>query len=136
MRMKKYTVYDYENHTTKFVGPIKIFISQPFTGYEKEEVIKIRKAAEESILARYKTYDNDYPYAVFLNSLECFDVDDPLKGLALAIAYLSEADIAYFVVTTTDEGVSDCIYTSRGCGIEYKICKDYGIPTASIYIKL
>jgi hypothetical protein len=125
--MKKYTIYDFENHTTKFMDPIMIFISQPFTGFSKEDVLKIRHIAELSIKEQHP---EDYIH--FIDTSICYDIEDPIEGLGAAIALLSQANIAYFVRLHYDD---NAVYPmSRGCNIEYRICKDYNIPTGEVHV--
>ncbi len=129
MRMKKYTIYDFENRTTKFICPVMIFISQPFTGYSKEKIIKIRKEAEQKIREKYK----DDTYIKFLDTLTSLEYDDPIEGLSHAILYLSLADAAYFV-KLYDVIKDEYLPMSRGMRIEYAVCKEYNISTSEVHI--
>ena len=131
MNMKKYTIYDFENRTTRFMNPVTIFISQPFTGYEIDEVKDIRNRAKEKIKEKYK----DDSYIRFIDNLDCYFCDDPLEGLSKAILYLSVADAAYFV-KLWDINKNEYRHMSRGCRIEYAICKEYNISTSEIHVEV
>jgi hypothetical protein len=91
----------------------KVFISQPMRGKSDEEILTERKKLEE--LAARSAQGED------ITILDSFFKDfdgNALAFLGKSISLLSEADIAVF-----GRGWED----ARGCKIEHKCCKDYGI---------
>lgn len=101
---------------------LKVFISQPMQGKSKEEILKVRNKAIESVKRNFgaeaeviESYFPEY------NPEEgCV----PLKYLAKSLELLADADVAYFA-----KGWQD----ARGCRIENKCAIDYGIDTIEDY---
>ena len=95
----------------------KIFISQPMRGLTDEEILKAREEilikAENKIGEPVELIDSfieDYP--------EEINKHIPVFYLGKSIQFLSQADIAYFGGDWKN---------ARGCKIEHKIAKQYGI---------
>ena len=94
----------------------KVFISQPMKGKTKEEILKVREKAIESV--KRKCGEDievlDSYFADYNPEATCI----PLKYLAMSLKILADADIAYF-----SEGWED----ARGCRIENECALQYGI---------
>ena len=94
----------------------KVFISQPMKGKTKEEILKVREKAIESVKRKYGEDIEvlDSYFADYNPEAACI----PLKCLAMSLEILADADIAYF-----SEGWED----ARGCRIENECALQYGI---------
>ena len=110
----------------------KIFISQPFSGWTKDEVIEARRVMINEIIK--KGYE-EYGKFIVVNSLECFDIPTPLAGLGEAIKYLDKVDKAYFLQIEHDIGIYISHAISRGCCIELEVCKKFDIPVQDVLVK-
>ena len=98
----------------------RLFISQPMNGKTNEEIERVRKAAIESVKAKY---DED------IEVIDSFFKDAPhdarpLWFLAQALAKLSTADVAYFCKDWENY---------RGCRIEHTCAAEYGIDVIESY---
>lgn len=91
---------------------LKVFISQPMQGKEREVILEERG---EIIEKAGKILNNpDYIDTIFEEGKY-----SPLECLGKSIEILSKADIAIF-----PEGYKK----ARGCKIEHTCCEKYGIP--------
>ena len=95
----------------------KLFISQPMRGLKDEEILKareeIRKKAEKEIGEPVELIDSfikEYPGEI--------NKSVPVYYLGKSIAFLSQADVAYFGGDWRN---------ARGCLIEHEVATQYGI---------
>lgn len=95
----------------------KLFISQPMRGLSDDEILKaregIRVKAEQVIGEEVELIDSfvsEYPGEI--------NKQIPVWYLGKSIQFLSQADVAYFGGDWRN---------ARGCKIEHKIAKEYGI---------
>lgn len=96
----------------------KLFISQPMNGKTQEEILTERNKAID--IATNLCGD---AVKVIDSYFEDYNPDNgcvPLKYLAKSIELMADADIVYFA-----EGW----YNYRGCVIEHKCAREYGIQT-------
>jgi hypothetical protein len=102
----------------------RVFLSQPFTGHDIEDIKKLRKNAfkkiKESIELEHPEYD-----VILIDTMKNLKYDG-LIGLGKAISMLHDADVVYFV--------NECQMFSRGCRIEHEICESFDIPIKYIMI--
>lgn len=102
--------------------PIKVFISQPMKNKTNDEILKERE--------NIKTIATNYIHFVygkknkiiFIDSFQKDKKGKPLYLLGESLKMLSEADMAFFPVNYEEY---------RGCNIEYKCAKEYGISVVS-----
>lgn len=95
---------------------LSVYISQPMTGCDPNEIHKERAKAEEAIEYLYPM-----DHIRFLNGYNPkWDVDYmmPLEALARSLYQLCDADVAYFVSSWK---------SSKGCQVERLCCELYGI---------
>ena len=106
----------------------KLFISQPFTGYDEKQIKKQRKLLRE-LYAIYTERPVDS--IELINQLDPIDYkEEEFKAISedrwaqytfcRSIGLLGSADVVLFYGDWTK---------SRGCKIEHKICKEYHIPS-------
>ena len=95
---------------------IKLFISQPMRDKTDEEILAEREKAIKTVSAIFG-YDDVKVINSFFQGVP-HDAK-PLWYLGESIKMLSNADVAYFC-----KGWDDY----RGCQIEHRASKDYGIP--------
>lgn len=95
----------------------KLFISQPMRGLSDDEILKaregIRVKAEQVIGEEVELIDSfvsEYPGEI--------NKQIPVWYLGKSIQFLSQADVVYFGGDWRN---------ARGCKIEHKIAKEYGI---------
>ena len=109
----------------KIKGKFKVFISQPMRGLTLDEVKDNRDHAKASI--SYMLSSGELGKVIedelfFFDNLQ-EDLDPKtttsLDYLGNDIKMLGHADLVYFVSGWEK---------SRGCNIEYQICKDWNIP--------
>ena len=93
--------------------PLRLFISQPFTGKTEEEILKKR---EEVVAKVEKLYIGESIEVIDQYHQKC-DVDRRLHHLAESIKLMDSADLIYF---TSDWK------SAPGCRIEYAIATEYG----------
>lgn len=96
---------------------IKLFISQPMRGKTDEEILAEREKAIKFFKAIFEEVEIEVIDSLFK---EVPHDANPLWYLAKSLELLSTADVAYFV-----KGWENY----RGCKIEYKCAKEYGIYT-------
>lgn len=91
------------------------FISQPMSGISAEEILSLRDKCEEAI----KRYNTSYASVIISNFNPSYR--NPLRALGNSIMLLADADYCVFI--------DHCCFNSnsRGCNIEYQVCKKYGI---------
>ena len=97
---------------------MKVFISQPMSGKTDEEILNRRQEIMEMIKS---VYLNDVE---FINSIIKEQPNDDVNYdsvwyLGQSIQKLSNATMAYF---------DKDWHKTKGCQIEYNVCKTYGIP--------
>lgn len=93
---------------------LAIYISQPMTGCDPNEIRKERAKAEEAIEYLYPE-----EHLCFVNGYNAdWDNIPPLDALALSLHQLCGADVAYFVKSWK---------SSKGCQVERLCCELYGI---------
>lgn len=97
--------------------PMRLFISQPFTGKTEEEIFNQR---EEVVAAVKEIYKGATIEVIDQYHQEC-DVDRRLHHLAESIKLMDSADLIYF---TSDWK------SAPGCRIEYAIATEYGFNIA------
>ena len=97
--------------------PIRLFISQPFTGKTEEEIFNQR---EEIVATVKEIYKGATIEVIDQYHQEC-DVDRRLHHLAESIKLMDSADLIYF----TGDWKS-----APGCRIEYAIATEYGFNIA------
>lgn len=101
---------------------IKVFISQPMKNKTNDEILKERE--------NIKTVATNYIHfiygkknkIIFIDSFQKDKDETALYLLGESIKMLSEADIAFF---------PENYQVYRGCNIEYKCAKEYGIRVAT-----
>lgn len=104
---------------------MKVFISQPMDGKEKEEIEQVYQAAVADIRERIRMAEGDT--LEFLNTrnyilpkqLRNDGCNERIAYLSHAIQVMSRADVVYFC-----EGAEK----SQGCACEHAVAKVYGIP--------
>lgn len=115
--MKGYKVKDMSNEL------IKVFISQPMKNKTNDEILKEReciKTLAADMLNRCDGVKKDE--IIFIDSFQKDKKGKPLYLLGESLKMLSEADMAFFPVNYEEY---------RGCNIEYKCAKEYGIRVAT-----
>lgn len=93
---------------------MKIFVSQPMRGKNKEEIEAARKAALEKFAQQFP--DNEYE--IIDSILDVTDDRPPLYWLSQSLQLLSGADLILMMPGWTK---------TRGCVIEYLCASRYGI---------
>lgn len=104
---------------------IKVFISQPMRGVPVKEIIEDQERAVKMIeiaLGDRVELVNSYGVNFALSAEEA--VNKPVSCLAESIRLLAKADMAVFLGN---------IENTRGCKIEYAICKAYNIKTVELW---
>lgn len=100
---------------------MKIFISQPMAGKTNEEILQDRKEATDRITKFLKQFYPNEQFEIINNFVTNTDVKHSwLWYLGESLKYLSEADLAYFIL--------NCQHTNRGCFIEYLSAGEYELP--------
>ena len=97
----------------------KIFISQAMKGLTNEQIEFERNKAIKKIKELYgevEIIDSFFK----INTVQIKPLEKPLWFLGRSIQLLSKADLAVFVGDYQN---------ARGCAIEYKCAKEYGIET-------
>ncbi len=103
--------------------PVKVFISQPMKNRTNEEILKERKRLEAIIRRLIEISDDKKSDEIlFIDSFQKDKEGKPLYLLGESLKMLSEADIAYF---------PEDYHKYRGCNIEHKCAKEYGIRVAT-----
>ena len=101
---------------------IKVFISQPMKNKTNDEILKEReciKTFAADLMCRCDGVKKDK--IIFIDSFQKDKKGKPLNLLGESLKMLSEADIAFF---------PENYHSYRGCNIEYKCAKEYGIRVA------
>lgn len=106
---------------------INLYISQPMTGLTINEIMKQRDAAVDRLFNNIlKAHDGECDLIDRINVMDenlQLDKDPettkPLNYLGYDVDLMADIDLCYFV-----EGWQN----SKGCNIEYQICKEYKIP--------
>ena len=94
---------------------MKIFISQPMKGLTEEQIRKNRKEVVDLLEA----YGHTIIDSVFPDFNSSTIKNTPLYYLGMSLQLIAEeADAVYFM-----DGWSG----TRGCKMEYKACKEYGV---------
>ena len=93
----------------------KVFISQPMNGLSDSDIEKNRAEVIEKL---HKWYGEIEIIDTFIKENPPDNVNSGLWYLAKSLELLSQADVAYFAKGWT---------TARGCKIEFKCSKEYGI---------
>lgn len=110
---------------------ISVFISQAMTGLREEEILKRRSKAEEYIKSRFPKEKIQFVSSYFdpiLTQLPYEVKTRDVYFLAKAIEKLSHVDYVYFVP-------SQELVNSKGCSIEFTICKLYDIKILNLIDK-
>lgn len=94
---------------------IKLFISQPMKGKTDEEILQERARIISMVQASYGSVQ---VIDSFVKEDPPENVNAPLWFLARSIAFLSEANIAYF---------ASGWWNARGCKIEHECAEAYGV---------
>lgn len=102
---------------------IKVFISQPMKNKTNDEILKDRECIK-TLAADFikKSYGVKKGKIIFIDSFQKDKKGKPLYLLGESLKMLSEADIAFF---------PENYHVYRGCNIEYKCAKEYGIRVAT-----
>lgn len=102
--------------------PIKVFISQPMKNKTNDEILQERQRIK-TLAANFinKSYGVEKGKIIFIDSFQKDKKGKPLNLLGESLKMLSEADIAFF---------PENYHSYRGCNIEYKCAKEYGIRVA------
>lgn len=96
---------------------VRFFLSHPMSGIPEEEVLELRRKMTEYLVKRYPEFQveiiNNYHHE-----------DAPINAgrlwhLGKSIQLMEKADIVVF---------SPDWQKAKGCKIEKKICRSYGIP--------
>ena len=93
---------------------MKIFVSQPMRGKNKDEI----KAARKAALEKFNEQFPDNEYEIIDSILDVNDEHPPLYWLGRSLQLLSEADLILMMPGWTK---------TRGCVIEYLCASRYGI---------
>ena len=96
---------------------MKIFISQPMSDKTDEQILSERSKAVSKIKELYPNEEVEIIDSFFEGAPH--DAK-PLWFLGKSFEALSSADLAYFI---------DGWREYRGCMLEHRACKDYGIKT-------
>lgn len=110
------------NHAIKINNYVlNIFISQPMTGLSNEEILAHRNLAIsklDKISEQYsKFHPSEYIEFNYIDNTQFNEEKTPLGYMAKDVELIDKADIVYF---------ADGWEKSRGCNVEYTICKEYG----------
>lgn len=99
---------------------LKIFISQPMSGLSNEEILEFRKLAINNLdrmEEKYNQFYSDHKVKFeYIDNTQFDVVKTPLGYMAKDVELMDTADIVYF---------SDGWENSRGCNVEYALCKNY-----------
>lgn len=102
---------------------IKVFISQPMKNKTNDEILKERETIKTLAAGLLSKRDGvKKGEIIFINSFQKDKKGKPLYLLGESLKMLSEADIAFF---------PENYHSYRGCNIEYKCAKEYGIRVAT-----
>lgn len=102
---------------------IKVFISQPMKNKTNDEILKERiriKSLAADLISRCDGIKRDK--IIFIDSFQKDKKGKPLYLLGESLKMLSEADVAFF---------PENYHQYRGCDIEHKCAKEYGITVVS-----
>lgn len=98
---------------------MKVFLSQPMSGKEEQEIL-LERAYITDLLKERLGEDIDILHTYYDGP------EPPLCKLGKAIQALSEADMVYFLPGWKD---------SRGCKIEYQCAMEYGLECFELLVK-
>ena len=101
---------------------MKVFLSHNMSGLTEEQVMKIRKDAEESIKEFYGPLEPNIEIIDNYTHPEAPKNAPSLWHLGRSIQQMAEADVVYFA--------SESYH--RGCQVEELICELYGIKVLKI----
>lgn len=102
---------------------IKVFISQPMKNKTNDEILKERECIKSLAAGLLSKRDGVKKGNIaFINSFQKDKKGKPLCLLGESLKMLSEADIAFF---------PENYHQYRGCDIEHKCAKEYGIRVAT-----
>lgn len=91
---------------------LKVFISQPMAGKEKEEILAEREQAVQLL----KNHFRDHEVEIIDSFVE--NAGTPLECLAKSLELMAKADLAYFMAGWS---------RARGCCIEYTCATAYDV---------
>lgn len=97
---------------------IKVFISQPMKNKTNDEILKEREDIKTVATNYIHFIYGKKSKIIFIDSFQKDKKGKPLYLLGESLKMLSEANIAFFPVNYEEY---------RGCNIEYKCAKEYGI---------
>jgi hypothetical protein len=96
----------------------RVFISCPIKGKQYEEVLEMRRVAQEKLQQRF--LDEEISIIDSFIPAMYFDKNNnPIIGLGTCITLMGNADLVYMC-----KGWEE----SRGCSIERRVAIDYDIP--------
>ena len=101
---------------------MKVFISQPMRGISQEEIDSRRQEIIDKIKDKYLNENIEFIYSIIIEEPPEEINYSTVWYLSKSIEKLADATLVYF-----DKGWEK----TRGCQIEYNICKAYNIPTIS-----
>lgn len=103
---------------------IKIFISMPMRGKTEEEIKKDYESANTYALSEFeRTVFDEKPADYHVTTVHGgTSGETPLKAFAKSLMILADCDYVYF-----HSGYDETFRDSRGCSLEHKICKAYGV---------
>lgn len=114
--MKKFLIEAYQDHMNRKGRYLKVFISQPYTGYSEEEIFSKREMVVEKyikpnsirdvyVIDQYHRPVPDHPYR-----------DGRIYNLGQSISMMEDADVIFFVKD---------FQKSQGCIAEHTIAQLY-----------
>lgn len=122
--MKSSFIADFKDRVEVYNETIMdVFISQPMSGLSEKEILAYRQLAIKNLTKIQDKYNKEYPddriRFEFIDNTQFNEKKTPLGYMAKDVELLDTADIVYF---------ADGWENSKGCNIEYTLCKTYDIP--------
>lgn len=113
----------FEKSDNEYNECIKVFISQPMKNKTNDEILKERIRIKSLAVGLLSKRDGvKKGKIIFIDSFQKDKKGKPLYLLGESLKMLSEADVAFF---------PENYHQYRGCDIEHKCAKEYGISIAT-----
>ena len=101
---------------------IKVFVSCPMKGLDREQIIKVQKDTFDKFVSEYGIKSIDYQ---LMDTCMNLNVPENITNMSLyyfghSIVLMSEANLVLFAAGWKD---------ARGCVLEHEIATKYDIPT-------